>query len=118
MNDKNEPNAEEVVGYGNPPLASRFQPGKSGNPAGRPRGSGLLKEALRKAALEETGADYVSRKRKGTALEVLLQQQFSAAIAGHHKQAANILRLVRLLDDDQRAEQFPVYQGKNKKSRR
>jgi hypothetical protein len=27
------------VGYGKPPQATRFQPGKSGNPKGRPRGS-------------------------------------------------------------------------------
>jgi hypothetical protein len=27
------------VGYGKPPKASRFKPGRSGNPAGRPRGS-------------------------------------------------------------------------------
>lgn len=27
------------VGYGNPPLHTRFKPGQSGNPSGRPRGS-------------------------------------------------------------------------------
>ena len=28
------------VGYGKPPKATRFKPGKSGNPGGRPKGSG------------------------------------------------------------------------------
>ena len=32
-----EPSYE--VGYGKPPKATRFQPGKSGNPKGRPKGS-------------------------------------------------------------------------------
>ena len=30
-------NADEGIGYGKPPNATRFQPGKSGNPKGRPK---------------------------------------------------------------------------------
>lgn len=30
---------EEAVGYGRPPRAHRFKPGRSGNPRGRPRGA-------------------------------------------------------------------------------
>ena len=40
------PAAEEApyeVGYGKPPKASRFKPGTSGNPGGRPKGSGRAK---------------------------------------------------------------------------
>ena len=33
------PDARYEVGYGKPPEASRFKPGRSGNPKGRPRGS-------------------------------------------------------------------------------
>ena len=33
------------VGYGKPPKASRFKPGTSGNPGGRPKGSGSAKPA-------------------------------------------------------------------------
>ncbi len=33
------PSRESEVGYRTPPRGSRFQPGQSGNPKGRPRGS-------------------------------------------------------------------------------
>ena len=32
----------EKVGYGRPPLTTRFKPGESGNPRGRPKGSKSL----------------------------------------------------------------------------
>ena len=32
-------NGEYSVGYGRPPQHTRFQPGRSGNPKGRPKGS-------------------------------------------------------------------------------
>lgn len=42
-----------VVGYGRPPVATRFQPGRSGNPKGRPRGvrntTSMAREALERA---------------------------------------------------------------------
>ncbi len=37
----------DEVGYGKPPVAHRFPPGKSGNPRGRPRGARGLKAELR-----------------------------------------------------------------------
>ena len=40
------PGARYEVGHGKPPEASRFQPGSSGNPKGRPRGSKNKRPAL------------------------------------------------------------------------
>ena len=45
---KTEP-AEEKVGYGRPPVSTRFKPGQSGNPRGRPKGSKSLDQVLRQA---------------------------------------------------------------------
>ena len=46
-------NGEEYnVGYGRPPTATRFQPGRSGNPRGRPKGRKTL-IALVRTALEQ-----------------------------------------------------------------
>jgi hypothetical protein len=45
-----KPRSSYGVGYGRPPTASQFQPGQSGNPAGRPRGarnaSAMAQDAL------------------------------------------------------------------------
>lgn len=37
--NKLRPRGNYTVGYGRPPIATRFQPGRSGNPNGRPRKS-------------------------------------------------------------------------------
>src|ERR1700732_1671509 len=43
-------NAAHVpVGYGQPPLASRFKPGTSGNAKGRPKGSKNFKTLIKQA---------------------------------------------------------------------
>jgi hypothetical protein len=46
------------VGYGKPPVATRFEHGRSGNPRGRPRGArnslpALKEEQLKTIILEE-----------------------------------------------------------------
>jgi hypothetical protein len=50
--------AKYDVGYGKPPVATRFKPGKSGNPEGRPKGSkntvpSLSEERIKKLIIEE-----------------------------------------------------------------
>ncbi len=41
------------VGYGKPPAATRFKPGRSGNPRGRPRGAKNKKPALNEERLKD-----------------------------------------------------------------
>ena len=49
-------NGEEYkVGYGHPPIATRFQPGKSGNPRGRPKGRRTLISFVRTALEQPVG---------------------------------------------------------------
>jgi hypothetical protein len=58
-----------AVGYGRPPVASRFKPGQSGNPRGRPKGtrnllSDLRDELSEKIRIREGGKELrVSKQR-------------------------------------------------------
>ena len=48
-----------------PPPETRFRPGQSGNPGGRPKGSLTRLERLLLRALKERGEDGLTRRQKG-----------------------------------------------------
>lgn len=60
MSRRKKPATDAEVGYGRPPMHTRFKKGESGNPGGRPRGAKagqaqklILKEAYRKLNVRE-----------------------------------------------------------------
>jgi len=82
-------NGNYTVGYGRPPKATQFAPGKSGNPRGRPKGSGSLAATLngvfsRKVTLTENG-----KTRRVTVLEALCHRTTNDGLRGD-KQALKL----------------------------
>ncbi len=87
------------VGYRKPPKRTRFQPGQSGNPRGRPKGTKNLKTDL----MEELGERIViregDRSQKVSKQRALLKSMVNHAIKGDAKATGIALStMMRLLD--------------------
>jgi hypothetical protein len=83
------------VGYGKPPEATRFKAGKSGNPKGRPKASGVrnVRRDLQQVYLQEIVVENGGSKRRMPALIVLYEKLLRDALKGDSKAAALAVRL-------------------------
>ena len=89
------------VGYARPPIASRFKPGKSGNPRGRPRNSRNLKTIIQGALTAPVVLREGARKRSISKLEGIVLKQVESALKGNEKAALATIKMaaqVGLLD--------------------
>jgi hypothetical protein len=95
----NKGKGDYEVGYCNPPKRTRFKPGQSGNPRGRPKGTRNLKtdlaeELCERIVISEGGRTHAVSKQRG-----MLKQLMAKALKGDVRAANTILGLVeRLLD--------------------
>ena len=71
------------VGYHNPPEATRFKPGQSGNRRGRPRGAKNHKTIVTKVAMETHTVTEKGKRRRRTNLELVLIALRNLAIEGN-----------------------------------
>lgn len=84
-----------TVGYGRPPVRTRFAKGKSGNPRGRPKGAKnlttlLAEELNRKIAIRE--GDVTKRVTKR---EAMVKRICESALKGDHKALMAIMQVDR-----------------------
>jgi hypothetical protein len=70
------------VGYGRPPVHTRFQPGKSGNPSGCRKTSKDLRARLKKAAEEKVVVQEGGRERKVKKIDLAVTQMMNKAAQG------------------------------------
>ena len=66
--------AKGEVGYGKPPTEHRFQPGKSGNPGGRPKGANGRRATVKRVLMEKHRADPAGtgKPKQYPAIELVL----------------------------------------------
>ena len=100
------------VGYGKPPIGTRFKPGQSGNPNGRPKGSknklpALNEERLKSIILQE--AYRTIKVRDGDknvsvpmATAVVRSVALNAA-KGNNRAAALFTQMVKVVEDENKA---------------
>jgi hypothetical protein len=70
------------VGYGNPPGATRFKKGQSGNPKGRPKDALNVLSLVAKAQKKKVVVNEKGRRKKITKLEAGLTQLVNKAASG------------------------------------
>ena len=88
-----------AVGYRRPPKSTRFRPGASGNPKGRPKGSrpvgALLQEIIQqKIAVTENG-----RTRRLPVIEIALRRLANEAMRGDQPSIKFLLSLLEHYGD-------------------
>ncbi|MGO9390702.1 DUF5681 domain-containing protein [Rhodoblastus sp.] len=93
-------NDDDGIGYGRPPLHSRFKPGESGNPRGRPKGAVSFKADLLEE-LSETIAVGGGEVRI-TKQRAIVKRLVAASLDGNPKATTALINLcVKLLPDQE-----------------
>ena len=98
-NNKNEKKSKSYdVGYGKPPQDTRFKPGQSGNPKGRPKGAKNLATIVDNAINEKVVVIENGRRRKRSKMEVAITQLTNKAATGDQKALTLLLPLVQIIE--------------------
>lgn len=79
------------VGYGKPPKHSRFKPGQSGNPKGRPKGARGFKAELDEELRQLITVTEAGRTRKLSKQRAMIKALFAKALKGDSRSLQLIL---------------------------
>lgn len=88
------------VGYRKPPKTTRFKPGRSGNPRGRPKGSRNFKTDLLEELDDKIRVSMDGRGRTLSKRQALLKQLVTDALKGQWKARQLVVGLMAGLDRD------------------
>ena len=83
------------VGYGKPPRHTRFEPGQSGNPRGRPLGAKNMKTLLSKALNELVVVTEPGGRRKVSKREAIVTQLVNRSAKADYKAIQILLGMLR-----------------------
>lgn len=83
-----------AVGYGKPPEHSRFQPGQSGNPKGRAKGTRNFKADLSEELGETIRVREGDRERSISKQRAMIKALVAKALKGDTRAAALLIALV------------------------
>jgi hypothetical protein len=89
--------ATSSVGYGRPPVHTRFKPGQSGNPKGRRKGQRNVHTVVTETLNQRIRIREGDRTRSLTKLDGWIMTLVSAALKGDAKAHASLITLMRSL---------------------
>ena len=92
---KDKPKSDYEVGYGKPPVATRFKPGQSGNPKGAKRKvrPSSISEALQIALLKRETVIIDGKRRRMSRLEIISERMVVNAAKGDLNARQEILKM-------------------------
>ena len=83
------------IGYCKPPKHTRFKPGQSGHPSGRPRGQRNFRTAVREALKEKITIREGDRTRAVSKMDAIIQVTFNKALKADAKALVAFIQFVR-----------------------
>lgn len=89
--EKTTADADYEIGYGKPPLGTRFQPGRSGNPNGRRKGTKSVSSQLSTILQRMVPVTENGREKKMPLQEVMLNSIANKAAKGDLKSVQFLL---------------------------
>jgi hypothetical protein len=97
--------ASYEVGYCKPPVATRFKPGQSGNPTGRPKGSENLKTLFERVLKEHISLQDGNVTKKITKAEAVIRRVVIDALKGDSRSQQTLFRLAEQIGQFEPAQQ-------------
>ncbi len=91
------------IGYKHPPKHTQFQPGTSGNPAGRPPGSRNLHTIVRETGKKLVKVNGPGGQREICMTEAVVMQVAKSAAQGDHRAQRQYLNLIALSEQIEEA---------------
>ena len=82
------------VGYGKPPSHARFQPGRSGNPKGRPKKSHAQESALQRVLSQPIPIVTDGKRRTVPASEAVYHKLLQMALSDNTRAMSTLIKLI------------------------
>ena len=92
------------VGYGKPPESTRFKPGQSGNPKGRPKGVKNFETDLQEMLRAKVEIKNANGTRTMTTVQAALQTLARKAVAGDTRASQQLFNLILRSPKDNNSE--------------
>ena len=90
--------SEDQVGYGRPPKATRFQPGKSGNPKGRPKEAKNFRTEIEAELNSKVEVAENGERRKVSKRKVIVKRVVNKAVQGDPKSIDLLMQHERMAE--------------------